>query len=212
MIELLKFSFNNYICHCKFWQPFLTWHFFFLFLFFYVIVLKEWLRTFMVRIIRDLRHIFGKFDLNCVLETMPFLHQNVMPSDDSLLKLLHTIQTHFYWVSEFLLLSFFSKIVKWVSNVLLILIPTFASLFLFVSCGKTTQVPQFILDEALMQKEFSVNIICTQPRRISAMAVAQRVADERCEKLGKCIGYKIRLESVAVGYLMKFIFSRLEPS
>ena len=63
-------------------------------------------------------------------------------------------------------------------------------------CGKTTQVPQFLLDEALSSKEFSVNIICTQPRRISAMAAAQRVADERCERLGKSVGYQIRLESV----------------
>jgi len=64
-------------------------------------------------------------------------------------------------------------------------------------CGKTTQVPQFLLDEGLRRKgEFSVNIVCTQPRRISATAVAQRVADERTEKIGKSVGYQIRLESV----------------
>ncbi|CAL1534588.1 unnamed protein product, partial [Lymnaea stagnalis] len=65
-------------------------------------------------------------------------------------------------------------------------------------CGKTTQVPQFILDEALQNSNCNINIVCTQPRRISAMAVAQRVADERCEKLGRCVGYQIRLESVMV--------------
>ncbi|GFR93668.1 ATP-dependent RNA helicase DHX36 [Elysia marginata] len=67
-------------------------------------------------------------------------------------------------------------------------------------CGKTTQVPQFLLDEALNAgtDSFSRNIICTQPRRISAMAVAQRVADERAEKLGRSVGYQIRLESVMV--------------
>ncbi|KAH9519541.1 ATPdependent RNA helicase [Bulinus truncatus] len=63
-------------------------------------------------------------------------------------------------------------------------------------CGKTTQVPQFLLDEALHSPHFSTNIVCTQPRKISAMAVAQRVADERAEKLGRCVGYQIRLESV----------------
>ena len=48
-------------------------------------------------------------------------------------------------------------------------------------CGKTTQVPQFILDGAVSSGSGShCNIICTQPRRISAMSVAERVASERC--------------------------------
>ena len=63
-------------------------------------------------------------------------------------------------------------------------------------CGKTTQVPQFILDEAISAgRGGAVNIICTQPRRISAMGVATRVAAERCEPLGHTVGYQIRLES-----------------
>ncbi|XP_046351215.2 putative ATP-dependent RNA helicase DHX57 [Haliotis rufescens] len=63
-------------------------------------------------------------------------------------------------------------------------------------CGKTTQVPQFILDKYLRSKSMKMcNIICTQPRRISAISVAERVADERCEKLGRSVGYQIRLES-----------------
>ena len=40
------------------------------------------------------------------------------------------------------------------------------------------------------------NLICTQPRRISATSVATRVAQERGEKIGTSVGYKIRLESV----------------
>ncbi|XP_017885738.1 ATP-dependent RNA helicase DHX36 isoform X2 [Ceratina calcarata] len=64
-------------------------------------------------------------------------------------------------------------------------------------CGKTTQIPQFILDDQLEQGNGSVTrIICTQPRRISAMSVAERVADERAERLGKSVGYQIRLEKV----------------
>ena len=39
------------------------------------------------------------------------------------------------------------------------------------------------------------NLVCTQPRRISAISVAQRVADERNEPLGKTVGYAIRMES-----------------
>nr|XP_054758550.1 putative ATP-dependent RNA helicase DHX57 [Lytechinus pictus] len=63
-------------------------------------------------------------------------------------------------------------------------------------CGKTTQVPQFILDASLQGKGLDVsNIICTQPRRISATAVADRVAKERTTRLGDVVGYQIRLEN-----------------
>ncbi|XP_043506604.1 ATP-dependent DNA/RNA helicase DHX36 isoform X1 [Frieseomelitta varia] len=64
-------------------------------------------------------------------------------------------------------------------------------------CGKTTQVPQFILDDAIEHRDGSVTrIICTQPRRISAISVAERVAAERAERLGKSVGFHIRLEKV----------------
>ncbi|KAK4309183.1 hypothetical protein Pmani_019168 [Petrolisthes manimaculis] len=64
-------------------------------------------------------------------------------------------------------------------------------------CGKTTQVAQFILEDEIARGRGSVcRIICTQPRRIAAISVAQRVADERGEKLGRSIGYQIRLEAV----------------
>ncbi|XP_048862850.1 putative ATP-dependent RNA helicase DHX57 [Brienomyrus brachyistius] len=64
-------------------------------------------------------------------------------------------------------------------------------------CGKTTQIPQFILDDSLKGPLHRVaNIICTQPRRISAISVAERVAQERAERLGNSVGYQIRLETV----------------
>uniref|UniRef100_U3IV43 Putative ATP-dependent RNA helicase DHX57 n=1 Tax=Anas platyrhynchos platyrhynchos TaxID=8840 RepID=U3IV43_ANAPP len=64
-------------------------------------------------------------------------------------------------------------------------------------CGKTTQIPQFILDASLQGSPNKVaNIICTQPRRISAISVAERVAKERTERIGLTVGYQIRLESV----------------
>uniref|UniRef100_A0A2D4H906 RNA helicase n=1 Tax=Micrurus lemniscatus lemniscatus TaxID=129467 RepID=A0A2D4H906_MICLE len=64
-------------------------------------------------------------------------------------------------------------------------------------CGKTTQVPQFILDSSLEGPSNKVaNIICTQPRRIAAISVAERVAKERTERVGITVGYQIRLESV----------------
>ncbi|KAJ1528629.1 hypothetical protein ONE63_007024 [Megalurothrips usitatus] len=66
-------------------------------------------------------------------------------------------------------------------------------------CGKSTQVPQFLLDDWLLNysldKQRTCEIICTQPRRLSAIGVAERVADERVEKIGGSIGYQIRLES-----------------
>lgn len=63
-------------------------------------------------------------------------------------------------------------------------------------CGKTTQLPQFVLEEEIENCRGSeCNIICTQPRRISAMSVAARVAAERGDALGQSVGYQIRLEA-----------------
>lgn len=62
-------------------------------------------------------------------------------------------------------------------------------------CGKTTQVAQFILDDYIKKGKGSLcRIVCTQPRRISAVSVATRVAEERGESLGISVGYQIRLE------------------
>ncbi|VFQ76391.1 unnamed protein product [Cuscuta campestris] len=64
-------------------------------------------------------------------------------------------------------------------------------------CGKTTQLPQYILESEIESGRGAFcSIICTQPRRISAMAVAERVATERGELLGDSVGYKVRLEGV----------------
>ncbi|KAM0698548.1 hypothetical protein Q7P36_002015 [Cladosporium allicinum] len=62
--------------------------------------------------------------------------------------------------------------------------------------GKSTQSVQFVLDD-LIKRNFGehVNIICTQPRRISALGLADRVADERCVRVGDEVGYAIRGES-----------------
>eukprot|EP00252_Welwitschia_mirabilis_P000323 TRINITY_DN10359_c0_g1_i1.p1 TRINITY_DN10359_c0_g1~~TRINITY_DN10359_c0_g1_i1.p1 ORF type:complete len:1207 (+),score=276.23 TRINITY_DN10359_c0_g1_i1:189-3809(+) len=61
-------------------------------------------------------------------------------------------------------------------------------------CGKSTQVPQFILDHMWSQHK-SCKILCTQPRRISAISVAERVAAERGENVGGNVGYQIRMET-----------------
>jgi ATP-dependent RNA helicase DHX57 len=62
--------------------------------------------------------------------------------------------------------------------------------------GKSTQSVQFILDD-LYSKGLgrAANIICTQPRRISALGLADRVSDERCSQVGREVGYTIRGEN-----------------
>lgn len=58
--------------------------------------------------------------------------------------------------------------------------------------GKTTQLPQY-LHEAGVTKRGMVG--CTQPRRVAAMSVAARVADEMGIKLGQEVGYSVRFEN-----------------
>ncbi|XP_065082926.1 probable ATP-dependent RNA helicase spindle-E [Ochlerotatus camptorhynchus] len=60
-------------------------------------------------------------------------------------------------------------------------------------CGKTTQVPQFLLEEAFHRKEYC-NIIVTQPRKIAAMSIARRVAEEKKCELGSLVGFKVGLK------------------
>ena len=62
--------------------------------------------------------------------------------------------------------------------------------------GKTTQVPQILLEEAIKDGHgASCNVICTQPRRIAATSVARRVAEERAEKLQDSVGYHVRFDA-----------------
>ncbi|CAL8471800.1 g11342 [Coccomyxa elongata] len=63
-------------------------------------------------------------------------------------------------------------------------------------CGKSTQLPQYILEQAVEEGwGGACNIVVTQPRRISAVGVATRVAAERGEPLGDVVGYSVRLDS-----------------
>lgn len=58
--------------------------------------------------------------------------------------------------------------------------------------GKTTQIPQY-LHEAGYTKD-GLKVGCTQPRRVAAMSVAARVAEEMGVKVGNEVGYSIRFE------------------
>ena len=67
-------------------------------------------------------------------------------------------------------------------------------------CGKSTQIPQMILEHYLYDKKQYCKIICTQPRRISAIGLAERVSYEQAEaEVGNLIGYRIRLEAKSKG-------------
>ncbi|XP_075692501.1 pre-mRNA-splicing factor ATP-dependent RNA helicase DHX16 [Rhinoderma darwinii] len=58
--------------------------------------------------------------------------------------------------------------------------------------GKTTQIPQYLHEEGYTNNGMKVG--CTQPRRVAAMSVAARVAQEMAVKLGNEVGYSIRFE------------------
>ncbi|KRY14300.1 putative pre-mRNA-splicing factor ATP-dependent RNA helicase mog-5 [Trichinella patagoniensis] len=78
-----------------------------------------------------------------------------------------------------------SELVKAVSeNQILIVIGETGS-------GKTTQITQYLAEEGFT---FSGKIACTQPRRVAAMSVAKRVAEEYGCRLGQQVGYTIRFE------------------
>ncbi|GME99590.1 unnamed protein product [Ambrosiozyma monospora] len=60
--------------------------------------------------------------------------------------------------------------------------------------GKTTQIPQFVLYDDMPHLK-GTQVACTQPRRVAAMSVAARVADELDVNLGEEVGYSIRFEN-----------------
>ncbi|XP_069687119.1 ATP-dependent RNA helicase DHX30-like isoform X2 [Periplaneta americana] len=63
-------------------------------------------------------------------------------------------------------------------------------------CGKSTQVPQYIMEHYEGSKRGAhCNVIITQPRRLSAISLAEWVAFERQEKVGDVVGYQVRFKS-----------------
>lgn len=57
--------------------------------------------------------------------------------------------------------------------------------------GKTTQMPQVIYKSGVMRGGC---IACTQPRRVAAISIARRVADEMGTNLGQLVGYRVRFD------------------
>ena len=102
--------------------------------------------------------------------------------------------------------------------------------------GKSTQLPQYILDDWLGLGEapedskaearpssLRPRIVVTQPRRIAAISVAERVAWERGEQLGQSVGYSVRgdakppksrdgsIEFCTVGILLRRLMDARDP-
>ncbi|KAF2368196.1 Helicase-associated domain [Trinorchestia longiramus] len=59
--------------------------------------------------------------------------------------------------------------------------------------GKTTQVPQLLYEESMLMKG---NVVITQPRRVAAISIATRVAEEVGCQLGDVVGYSVRFENM----------------
>ncbi|KAB1999739.1 hypothetical protein ES319_D12G181700v1 [Gossypium barbadense] len=60
--------------------------------------------------------------------------------------------------------------------------------------GKTTQIPQYLFDSGFCHDGKTIGV--TQPRRVAAVTVAKRVAEECGVELGQKVGYSIRFEDV----------------
>lgn len=65
--------------------------------------------------------------------------------------------------------------------------------------GKSTQIPQILLNHGVNRRQVNGEtkegaIVCTQPRRVAAVTIAQKVAEERSSVLGEEVGYSIRFE------------------
>ena len=59
-------------------------------------------------------------------------------------------------------------------------------------CGKTTQLPQFLRQAGLATEDAAIAV--TQPRRVAAISVARRVAEEAGVRLGREVGYQVRFD------------------
>ncbi|XP_038640240.1 ATP-dependent RNA helicase DHX33 isoform X2 [Scyliorhinus canicula] len=69
--------------------------------------------------------------------------------------------------------------------------------------GKTTQIPQYLYEAGIGRQGI---IAITQPRRMAAISLATRVAEEKKSELGKLIGYTVRFEDVTSdGSKIKFL-------
>ncbi|XP_047439691.1 probable ATP-dependent RNA helicase DHX35 [Mugil cephalus] len=79
-------------------------------------------------------------------------------------------------------------------NNILYLVESFQTVIIVgeTGCGKTTQIPQYLLEAGWAAEGKVIGV--TQPRRVAAISVANRVAEERGALLGHEVGYTIRFD------------------
>ncbi|XP_014251825.1 probable ATP-dependent RNA helicase DHX35 [Cimex lectularius] len=79
-------------------------------------------------------------------------------------------------------------------NDILFLLEKYQTLVLVgeTGCGKSTQVPQYLLESGWCENGKIIGI--TEPRRVAATTLAVRVAEERGSPLGHTVGYSIRFD------------------
>ncbi|XP_077439594.1 putative ATP-dependent RNA helicase DHX35 isoform X1 [Vanacampus margaritifer] len=79
-------------------------------------------------------------------------------------------------------------------NNILYLVESFQTVIIVgeTGCGKTTQIPQYLLEAGWAAEGRVIGV--TQPRRVAAISVAGRVAEERAARLGHEVGYTIRFD------------------
>ena len=73
--------------------------------------------------------------------------------------------------------------------------------------GKTTQMPQALVNGGFVEGAYAgMMVACTQPRRVAAMSVSKRVAEEMDVELGEHVGYNIRFENcTSQSTILKFM-------
>ena len=74
--------------------------------------------------------------------------------------------------------------------------------------GKSTQCPQYILEDALKKGRGAKPRLSSLSRRIAAISVAERDAAERSEPIGNSVGYRVRLhgtEPRSIGGTVQFV-------
>lgn len=71
-------------------------------------------------------------------------------------------------------------------------------------CGKTTQIPQLIYNSEC-SKNKPVKILITQPRRLAAISIANRLSKELKFRIGDLVGYQVGLNSLFNKYKTRII-------
>ena len=76
--------------------------------------------------------------------------------------------------------------------------------------GKTTQMTQYMAEAGFTSRGI---VGCTQPRRVAAMSVAKRVAEEFGCRLGQEVGYSIRFEdNTSPETVLKYVTPHPNPN